>query len=95
MVNMSEFTDAEEWKPGTSLIVGNSMIAGLREANLLRIRKVKVPFFLGAKMKDFYYYLFPLLKKKPDNIILHFGTNYAPYKTEDKIYKELKSIKEL
>ena len=28
--------DAEEWKPGTSLIVGDSMIAGLREGKLLR-----------------------------------------------------------
>ena len=45
-------------------------------------------------MKDFYYYLVPLLKKKPDNIILHFGTNNAPYKNEDEIYKEMKSIKE-
>ena len=86
-------TDAEEWKPGTSLIVGDSMIAGLRKGKLSRNSKVKVRFFPGAKMKDFYYYLVPLLKKKPDNIILHFGTNDAPYKNEDEIYKELKSIK--
>ena len=25
--------DAEEWKPGTSLIVGDSMIAGFRDRN--------------------------------------------------------------
>ena len=70
------------------------MIAGLREAKLSRNRKVKIRFFPGAKMKDFYYYLVPLLKKKPDNIIIHFGTNDAPYKNEDEIYKELKSIKD-
>ena len=35
-----------------------------------------------------------MLQKKPDNIILHFGTNNALYKNEDKIYKELKSIKD-
>ena len=87
-------TDAEEWKPGTSLIVGDSMIAGLREGKLSRNRKVKVRFFPGAKMTDFYYYLVPLLKKKPDNIILHFGTNDAPYKNKDELYKELKSIKD-
>ena len=45
-------------------------------------------------MKDFYHYLVPLLKKKPDNLILHFGTNDAPYKNEDGIYKELKSIQD-
>ena len=76
------------------MIVGDSMIAGLREAKLSIGRKVKVLFFPGAKMNDFYHYLVPLLKKKPDNIILHFGTNGAPYKNEDEIYKELKSIKD-
>ena len=45
---------------------------------------MKACFFPGAK--DFYYYLVSLLKKKPDNIILHFGTNDAPYKSEDDIY---------
>ena len=70
------------------------MLVGLREVKTSRNRKVKVHFFPGAKMKDFYYYLVPLLKKKPDNIILHFGTNDAHYKNEDQIYKELKSIKD-
>ena len=44
-------------------------------------------------MKDFYYYIVPLLKKKPDNILIHFGKNDAPHKNEE-IYKELKSIKD-
>ena len=35
-----------------------------------------------------------MLQKKPDNVILHFGTNNAPYKSEDEIYKEIKSIKD-
>ena len=70
------------------------MIAGLEEAKLTRNRKVKVRFIHGAKMKDFYFYLVPLLQKKPDNIILHFSTNNALYKNEDKIYKELKNIKD-
>ena len=69
------------------------MIAGLREAKLSRSRKVKVRFFPRAKMKDFYYYLIPLLQKKLENIIVSFGTNDAPYKNDDKIYKKLKSIK--
>ena len=69
------------------------MVASFREAKLSRNRKVKVRFFSGAKIKDLYHYLVPLLKKRPD-IILHFGTNNAPYKNEDAIYKELKSIKD-
>ena len=55
---------------------------------------MKVCFFPGAKMKDFHYYLVPLVKKKPNNIILHFGTNDASHKNEDEIYIELKSIKD-
>ena len=73
------------------MIVGYSMIAGLIEAKLSRNRKVKVSFFPGAKMKDFYYYLVSFLKKKLDNIILHVGTNDASYKNEDVIFKKLKS----
>ena len=56
------------------------MIACLREAKLSINRKVKVRFFCGAKMKNLDYYVVPLLKKKPDNIILHFGRNDASYK---------------
>ena len=36
--------DAEQWKSGTSLIVGDSMIARLRKVKLSRNRKVKVCF---------------------------------------------------
>ena len=71
--NNPDNTDSEEWKSGTSLIVGDSMIAGL---------------------KGFCYYLVSLLKKKQDNIILHFRANEAPNKNEDEIYKNLKSIKD-
>ena len=91
--NLGKNTDAEEWNPEASLILGDSMIVGLWEAKVSRNRKVKVCFFPGAKMKHFYYYLVTLLHKKPDNIMLHFGTNDAPDKNEDEIYKELKSIK--
>ena len=29
-------------------------------------------------IKDMYHYAIPLLEKKPENIILHLGTNDAP-----------------
>ena len=44
---MSTNTDVEQWKPGTLLIEGDSMVAGLREAKLSRNRKAKVRFFLA------------------------------------------------
>ena len=45
--------DAEERKPGTSLIIGDSVTAGLREAKLSRDRKVKVLFFSWSKNERF------------------------------------------
>ena len=47
--NPDNNTDTDEWKPGTSLIVGDSMIAGVREAKLSKNRKLKVCFFLERK----------------------------------------------
>ena len=88
--NQDNNTDVEEWKPRTTLIDGDSMIAGLREAKLSRNRNVKVHFFPCAKMKDFYHYLVSLLKKIQNNIILHFGTNDAPHKNE--VWRLMKSL---
>ena len=71
------------------------MIAGLREAKLSSNKKIKVRFFPGAKRKDLMFHLIPNLKKNPDNIIIHIGTNDAPYKNENVLYEELKQIKDL
>ena len=61
------------------------MIAGNEsKVKLTKYRKLNVHIFPWGKMKDFHYYLVPLLKKKPDNIIIvHFGTTDSPYKNED------------
>ena len=50
--NKSQDQSIGEWKKGITLIVGDSMIAGLREAKLSRNRKVKVRFLPGAKTED-------------------------------------------
>ena len=71
------------------------MLAGLREAKLSRNKKIKVRFFPGAKTEDLQYHLIPYLKKKPDNIIIHIGTNDSPYKSEDLIYKEFLNVKQI
>ena len=39
----------------TTIIIGNSMIAGLREAKLFRIIKFKVGFLLIKKQKIYYF----------------------------------------
>ena len=50
---------AGEWKKGTALIVGDSMIAGLREAKLSTNRKVKAHFPPGVIAKDLMFHLIP------------------------------------
>ena len=86
--------NSDQWKKRTTLVVGDSMLAGLREAKLSRSKMIKVHYFPGGKTEDLQYHLIPYLKKKPDNIIIHIGTTDSPYKTEDLIYQELLNVKE-
>ena len=52
------------------------MITGVDETMIFKKgRVVKVRSFAGATIEDMYDYLKPILKKCPDNIILHVGTN--------------------
>ena len=67
------------------------MIAGLREAKLLRNRKVKVCFLTVVKTEDLMFHLLPYFNRKPDNIIMHIGTNDGPYNNENTIYVEIKN----
>ena len=54
----------DEWRKGTTLVIGDSMLAGLREAKLSRNKKIKVRFLPGAKTEDLQYHLIPYLKEK-------------------------------
>ena len=38
-------------------------------------RLIKVRYFPGARIRDTFFYLVPLLHKKPKKMILHIGTN--------------------
>ena len=53
--------------------------------------KVKVRGFAGARIKDFYNYLIPLLEKRPSRIILMAGTNDSVEKSSQEILTELLS----
>ena len=78
--------------------MGDSTVSGIIEKKMSRNRKVKIRFFPGAKIKDMFHYIIPLLEKKPDYVILHVGTNDAPYKADSDISNEIlelmRSIKE-
>ena len=71
--------------------MGDCLIAGLREGKLLRNRKVKICFLPGVKTDDLMFHLLPYLNKKPDNIIMHIGTNDGPYSNENTIYVKIKN----
>ena len=86
--------DKTKWHKNTALIVGDSMISGIDQQRLsIKGRIVKVRSFPGATMNDMYDYIKPLLKKAPDNVILHVGTNDAPNSTSRAILDNMLSLK--
>ena len=79
------------WPQKTILIVGDSMINQLDEERLSKSskRNVKVRSFGGATIKMMYDRITPLLKKKPETVILHVGTADATYKSSNEIMDDL------
>ena len=47
----------------------------VEEKRLSKRINVKVRAFSGSTISDMYSYIAPLLKKHPDNVLLHVGTN--------------------
>ena len=78
--------NSEQWKKGTTLIVGDSILAGLREAKLSRSKRIKVRYFPVGKTEDLQYHLISYLKKESDNIIIHIGTNDSPYHSHRRFF---------
>jgi len=59
-----------------TVILGNSMVKDLRGWHLSnQHNQVVVKPFLGAKIEHMKWHTKPTVFAKPDNIILHFGTN--------------------
>ena len=56
-------------------------------------RVVKVIPFSGATIEDMYDYLKPMLRKCPDNIVLHVGTNNAAREPARTVFDKLLSLK--
>ena len=70
-------------------------MSGLRESKMSFRRNIKVSFFPQARIRDIFYYLVLLLRKRPDKMILHVGTNDASHIKADKILEELGELKNL
>ena len=58
------------WRKGTCAIVGYSMLNGTDERRISKTHPVKVRFFPGARIKDMYHYLLPILEGKSEHLIL-------------------------
>ena len=70
------------------------MVSGLKE-ELLSNKKhqVKVRCCRGATVEDTFDYVKPILKRKPDYVVLHVGANNAKDMTSRNILDELLQLK--
>ena len=91
IIRLIENTNKMPWNKETWLVVGDSTLLGVQEKKMGS--KFKVRAFSGANISDLYFYLLPLLQKKPKNIIIMAGTNDAIEKDADTIVNELMQIK--
>ena len=80
------------WPKNTVLIAGDSMLSNIDETKLSHRYHTKVRAFKGSSIEDLHDYLKPLLKKRPDKIILLIGTNDLQNKSVADILKGLKSL---
>ena len=93
IIENARSSSTKQQKKGTTFVVGESILAGIAEKPISRNRSVKVRIFPGATTHDMYDYLKHLLKKSPDNIILHVGTNNSMNETSRDILIEILSLK--
>ena len=79
---------------GAVAIIGDSVVSGLKEELLSnKKRQVKVRCCRGATVEDMFDYVKPILKRKPDYVVLHVGTNNAKDMTSRKILDKLLQLK--
>ena len=79
--NVEKVSSIRQWKRGTTLIVGDSVLAGIGQKCISGNRNVKVRIFPSGTTHDMHDCPKPLLKKNSDNIILHIGTNNSVNET--------------
>ena len=90
--NIDKVSLIRERKEGTTVVRG-SMLAEIEQKCKPGNRSIKVCIFPGALTHNMCDYLKPLLKKYPDNIILHIGTNNLVNETSGGILNGMLSLK--
>ena len=53
---------------------------------------VKIHAFSGATIEDLHDYILPIVRKEPDNLIIHAGTNNIRNDTSEKIVEKLMQL---
>ena len=70
------------------------MVNGIDEKRLSQKHgNVKVFDFSGARIEDLNHYIVPIIKNKPEYLILHVGTNDATTNSSRKIVDDLLMLK--
>ena len=80
---LPETREDGNWEKGTTLIMGDFILSGLRKHKMFHRRSFKVRCFPGARIADM---------KQPKLIIMHIGTNDPPFLTPGNIFQELKEL---
>ena len=83
----------QKWPNNTLLCVSDSIMINIDEKRLSRKFNTKVRCFSGATVDDMFDYITPLLKKEPDHILLHTGTNNCNFNTSDVILTKILNLK--
>ena len=78
----------------TIVIAGDSIIKDIKGWLMRRNKRVKISSFPGANTEDMKDFLTPLLRKKPDELILHIGTNNLQEESPNKIASDFIRIAE-
>ena len=73
--------------------MGDSILSGLREYKMSRRKMIKVRTFPGATISDMKLFAVPLLNKKPDEVIVHVGTNDDFHFTPDEMFKNMQELR--
>ena len=92
--NNEDRQDVHQWPRGTVATIGDSVVSGLKQ-ELLSNKKhqVKVRCCRGTTVEDMFDYVKPILKRKPDYVVLHVGTNNAKDMTSRNILDKLLQLK--
>ena len=80
------------WEKGTTLIIGDLILSGLGEYKMSKRKSIKVRTFPGATIGDTKFFIIPHLRKSPDKIVLHVGTNDAPHVTLKELFNAIKDL---